>query len=159
MPTLPSARGVNFRGNRDRIRTATQRLWSREQNDPYFASLSRGNRVFKVHTWTSFFQDVDRVKTHKSLRRQLAGREDLEFLAQWIGLQLADAHARGGIASGGESTGVIAQDLRGRSDRLVSELVEMNRQDRRQLISDHTSFQCLLSSKGTLAGLDQIAPD
>ena len=88
-----------------------------------------------------------------------ADREDLEFLAQWIGLQLADAHARGGISSGGESIGVIAEDLQGRRDRLVFELVEMNRQDRRQLLSDHRSFQCLLSSKGTLAGLDQVAPD
>ena len=158
-PAIASNRGAHFRGNTERIREATRRLWSREQNDPNFASMTVGNRVFKAHSWTSYFQDLNREKMLKAIRMNEAGVDDLIQLAHWVGFELAGAHARGPLAKGGQSLDAIALDLAGYESNLENELLAIHGTDYAQLVSDHRAFQCLLTTQGLMAGMDRVAMD
>ena len=134
-------------------------MWSREQNDPNFASMTVGNRVFKAHSWTSYFQDLDREKMLRAIRRNEADVDDLLQLAHWVGFELAGAHARGVLAKGGRSLDAIAVDLAGHESNLENELLSTYGVDYARLISDHRAFQCLLTTQGLLAGMDRVAQD
>ena len=54
------AESIGARHNGDRVNLATARLWSWRQADPFADTIQFGRQTFKVLSWSSYFQSLER---------------------------------------------------------------------------------------------------
>lgn len=148
-----------FRDNAERLRVASNTLWSRPDADPVAWATADGGQAFKITTWTSWFQDFDREKIADAWFDREVDQADLDALASTLGRSIAAAHARSRTVSGADPLEAVATDLDGRVDLLVSEVVGAAAADLGTLLTDHVTFQGLLAEYGPLLGAELLLED
>lgn len=151
---LTASVGGLFADNAERLELAPRLLGAEPEADARYAGLRDGGRVFKVVSWTSWFQDVDHVRVAERVDEGKAELADLLALVDTVGRSLADAHARAPLAGGGTAQDALVADLGGDVDGLVQELLGST--DRERCLSDHALFLELLDTHGPLLGADTL---
>jgi uncharacterized protein (DUF2252 family) len=156
--TVPSHPALLFDSGAHRSVAAPELLWADPQADARMGALRDGAMIFKVQSWSSWFQSFD----HEDIVERVgAGQPDeaaLLAFADRMGRILAQAHHRSVCADGQPAGPVLQRDLEGRHERFVAERLRDAERDLALLLEDHRRFRAALRELGPLLGADGLGP-
>lgn len=159
VPNLAAPVPGLFGGQADRVRAAADALWAVPGSDPLMTGLQDGTMTFKVLSLSGYSDGFDHGDIAKDADKGKTGPEDLIALGGFVGHLLGGAHARGPTASGHDARDAIREDLDGRVDVLVDELVASARADLQRTLDDHARFVDALDRLGPWLGADRVYVD